>query len=96
MHAQLARQEVDELQMKLNARTKKKDELPTMSIPKRWLTSEEGKEQWKEQERQIEEKRQQKADKAARKEQAESEKQRRRQDIMLGAPEAVVFSGGLS
>jgi hypothetical protein len=96
MHATIAHLEVDEMVMKLNMRNKKFEELLTMSLPDvRWLTGPNGKERWNQLGIKQEAKRQKKAEAAAQKEQAEVDKQRRWQDIMLGQKE-VVFSGGLS
>jgi hypothetical protein len=45
MHAMMACLEVDEMVMKLNTRSKKSEELPTMSLPDvRWLTGPNGRE----------------------------------------------------
>ena len=68
MHAKMAQLEVKEMALKINAKKKKKDKLPTMEVPKaRWLTGQKGKEQWEAVRVQNEARRQKKAEAEAEK-----------------------------
>lgn len=92
-HAKLAALEVEEVQKRLNAKTSKKTTEPTFTAQTGWLGSRQGKE-IAESNRQLRTAKQQKKDEAAtRKVQEEADRQKRRQDIMLGV--AVGFSGSI-